>query len=320
MDNFPLKIKSNYFLAPMAGYTDKPFRKLCREFGCGLTFSELISVNAIYYKNKKTLKLIERDITDKPYCIQLFGSDERLFLYAAQFVEPFCDCIDINAGCPAPKVIRAKAGSYLLKEPKKLISITQTLRKHLKKPLSIKMRIGYEKINPVELYKELERSGIDFITIHGRLKSQYFKGEVDYNHIGQINSVLSIPVVANGGIDSFKKAQQVKRITGCEYLMIGQAAIGKPFIFEDLNKKVDTNRDLGFVKAVMKRHLQYMIDFWGDTAIRQFRKFFHAYLKGYPNIKRFNNMINNCSTNNEALNIIDRIEVNQLTPKEQACK
>ena len=302
-----LDIKSPYFLAPMAGYTDKPFRKLCREFGCGLTFSELISVNALYYKNKKSYKLIERDRIDRPYCIQLFGSDPDIFLYAAQTVEPMCECIDINAGCPAPKVVKIKAGAYLLKEPERLFKIVELLKRHISKPVSVKLRMGYSEPNKIDFYKELENLGVDFITIHARLKSQQFKGEPNLEHVAMVRETLKIPVVYNGGIDSFLKVKEIKEKTGCEFFMVGQTAIGKPFIFEDLNSGVDRKRDVAFVKQVMIKHLRYMEEFWGETAVQKFRKFFHAYLKGYPNVKRLYNMINKCKTVESALKIISLV-------------
>ncbi len=304
----PLEVNSPHFLAPMAGYTDKPFRKLCREFGCGLTFSELISVNALYYKNEKTLKLIERDEIDKPFCIQLFGSDPEIFLYAAQAVEHKCECIDINAGCPAPKVVKIKAGSYLLKEPDRLFKIIETLKKHISKPISVKLRMGYDKPNELNFYKELENLGVDFITIHARIKKQGFKGEPDFEHVAKVKSALKIEVIYSGGIDSYKKLKIVKEKTGCEFFMVGQAAIGKPFIFQDLNEGIDRKRSLLFVKKVMIKHLKYMEEFWEDSAVRKFRKFFHAYLKGYPNIKKYNNMINNCKTVQQAIAIIESLD------------
>ena len=305
---FPFDIESPYFLAPMAGYTDKPFRRLCREFGCGLTVSELISVNALCYDNKKTFKLIERDISDTPYCIQLFGSDPELFVSAAKKIEGFCDCIDINAGCPAPKVLKNKAGSYLLKEPDRLFEIVKALKRNIDKPISVKMRMGFDRPNDISLYLKLQDLGVDFITIHARLKNQFFKGEPDYEHIAMVRDALEIPVVANGGIDSFLKLEKVKRLTGCEFFMIGQAAIGKPYIFEDFLNKQDSKRSLKEIKRIMKRHLIYMEEFWKDKAVVKFRKFFHAYLKGYPNVKKFNNMINHAESLDEAFDIIDMVQ------------
>ncbi|WP_035587407.1 tRNA dihydrouridine synthase [Hippea jasoniae] len=302
-----LKVSNPYLLAPMAGYTDMPFRKICREFGCALTFSELVSVNALCFDNKKTLQYLKRDGIDKPFCIQLFGSEPELFKEAVQRVEDLCECIDINAGCPAPKVIRAKAGAYLLKDTDNFLKIIDAVVKATKKPVSIKMRMGYDAPNSDDLYRAIEDRGVSFITIHGRLKKEYFKGEVDYNHIAHVKELINIPVVANGGIDSFKKLQRVKAITGCEFFMVGQAAIGKPFIFEDFLSKRDTKRDLEFIKSVMLRHLSYLYNFSGKKAISQFRKFFHAYLKGYPNVKKFNNMINRCSDYYEAVEIIEKV-------------
>jgi tRNA-dihydrouridine synthase B len=305
-----LEINSPYLLAPMAGYTDKPFRSICKEFGAGLTVSELISVNAIYYNNQKTFKLIERNDNENPFCIQLFGSDPDIFLYAAQKIEELCDCIDINAGCPVAKVVKTFSGSYLLKENEKLFAILDKLKKHIKKPISIKMRKGFdsENINSLSFYKELESRGANFITIHPRLRNQFFSGEVDYEHAAEVARALNIDVVVNGGIDSIEKANYVQKITGCKYLMIGQAAISKPYIFEDLINQKTTQRTPDFIKQLINKHFELMLQYYPEiAAIKHFRKFFHHYTKGLKFAKTLNSAINNAKTKSEVYEITKKL-------------
>ncbi len=305
-----LAVSSPYFLAPMAGYTDKPFRHICKTFGAGLTISELISTNAIYYKNKKTERLIERSNIEKPFVIQLFGYDPEIFLYAAQSIEEKCDCIDINAGCPASKVIKTKAGSYLLKDKNRLLDILSLLKKHIAKPVSVKLRKGFDalSVNNIDFYKELERRGAEFITIHPRLRGDFFTGEVDYEHVASVCASLNIEVVVNGGIDSYAKVEYVKKITGCNFFMIGQAAISKPYIFENCLIKKDVERELEFLVDLMKKHFLLMIKHYGEyIATKNFRKFFHYYMKGIKYTKTFKEKINLCNTAECVLALIDEI-------------
>ncbi len=306
-----LDVDSPYFLAPMAGYTDKPFRHLCKTFGAGLTVSELVSVNAIYYKNKKTDILIDRSSIENPFSVQLFGSSPEIFLYAAQSVEHKCDCIDINAGCPVAKVVKAQAGSYLLKDKNRLLEILDLLKKHLKVPVSIKLRKGFDEnsVNDTAFYKELELRGADFIVIHPRLRGQFFKGDVDYAHVANVREKLGIEVVVNGGIDSYSKLEYVKEITGCRFFMIGQSAIVKPYIFEDLINKRDTNRPLKFVKQLMKNHFSLMVEHYEErVATKNFRKFFHKYIKGIKNSKALKEKINECGNAQCVFEVMDMID------------
>lgn len=306
----PLKLQSNYILAPIAGYTDKPFRRIAKEFGAALTYSELISSNAIYHDNKKTYKLIEKNDDEYPFSIQLFGYDANIFLYAAQAVEEYCDCIDINAGCPVNKVVKNFSGAYLLKDSRRLFSIIDKLKKHLKVPVSVKLRKGFSnnEINSIDFYKELENRGIDWITIHGRTKEQYFSGDVDYGHIGDVKNALNIPVIANGRLDSYKKIEEVKSITHCNFFMIGQAALHKPYIFRDMIDKKDSEKSVGFLINIMKKHLIYMEEYYKENAVKLFRKFFHRYIKGFRNSKYLNLKMNKCNNLKDAFDIIDMLQ------------
>ncbi len=305
-----LEVDSPYLLAPMAGYTDKPFRYICKRYKAGLTVSELISVNAIYYKNTKTDELMQKSDIEKPFSIQLFGADPDIFLYAAQVVEHRCDCIDINAGCPVSKVVKAFAGSYLLKDKKRLFAIIDKLKKHIKKPVSIKLRKGFDSysMNDIAFYKELQERGIDFIVIHPRLRSQFFKGEIDYEHVAAVKEALRIDVVVNGGIDSVEKLEKIKNITGDGFFMVGQAAIEKPYIFEDLLIGKDTKRDLTFIKNLIREHFLLMVEHYGEkAAVKNFRKFFHRYIKGINNAKVFKSMMNECSDSKCVIELINNL-------------
>jgi len=306
----PFKLQSNYILAPIAGYTDKPFRRIAKEFGAALTYSELISSNAIYHNNKKTYKLIEKNDNEYPFSIQLFGYDADIFLYAAQSIEEYCDCIDINAGCPVNKVVKNFSGSYLLKDERRLFAIIDKLKKHLKVPISVKLRKGFSnnEINSIAFYKELENRGIDWITIHGRTKEQYFSGNVDYGHIRDVKNALNIPVIANGGLDSYKKIEQVRYITHCNFFMIGQAALHKPYIFEDMINKKDSERSYSFLINLMKKHLFYMEEYYRENAVKLFRKFFHRYVKGFKNAKYLNLKMNECNNLKDALDTIEMLQ------------
>lgn len=301
---------SCYFLAPMASYTDKPFRKIAREYGAGLTVSELISINSICYNNPKAFFLARRNDNEEPFAIQLFGYEIDLFVKAAQKIESMCDIIDINAGCPVPKIIKSKAGAYLLKEKKHLISIIESLKKHVKKPISVKVRMGFDadNVNDMQFYKDLENAGCDMITIHARLRNGFYSSRVDYEHIANVCNRLLIPVVANGGIDSYETLKEVRKITRCQYFMIGQAALKKPYIFEDLINKKDSTRDIEYVKSLMIRHFRLMIKEYGECAYRLFRKFAHKYLSGYKNAKLINFRINSCKNTQEVLDIINFIK------------
>lgn len=305
-----MNFTSCYFLAPMASYTDKPFRKLAKNFGAGLTVSELISINSLYYNNPKALVLIKRNEGEKPFAIQLFGYDISLFVSAAKKVEQLCDIIDINAGCPVPKVIKAKAGAYLLKEKIHLIKIIESIKTNVKKPVSVKLRMGFDidSINNMQFYRDLENAGCDMITIHARLRSGFYSSCVDYEHIANVCNILSIPVVANGDIDSYKKLEEVKKITNCKYYMIGQAALKKPYIFQDLETKNDSLKSIDFIRELMLKHLNLMISEYGEYACKLFRKFAHKYLSGYKNSKILNIKINNCQNIKELFNIISNIK------------
>ena len=283
-----------YVLAPLAGFTDLPFRRVVKKFGVDLTVSEMLSSNALAYDSEKTLKMITKSDNEIPYSVQISGSDEVIVKKAVQKLNSIngIDILDLNAGCPVPKVVKNGAGSGLLKDLKKLENIIKTIKKYSNKKLtSVKVRIGFDKKIPIEIGKAVENGGADFITVHGRTRSGGFKSQVDYEAIAEIKSKISIPVIANGDINNFEIAQKVLDITNCDGLMIGRGAIGKPWIFQELkNGQNSINNQLK--KDIILEHFKAMLDFYGDYGVILFRKHLHTYSKGISGASDFRQLIN----------------------------
>jgi len=288
------KDKPLYVLAPLAGFTDLPFRRVVKKFGADLTVSEMISSNALVYGSEKTKKMIEKSDNENPYSVQIAGSDEVIIKGAVEILnqENGIDIIDLNSGCPVPKVIKGGSGSALLKDLKKLEKLTRVIKENSTKSLtSVKVRIGFDSKYPVEIAKAVENGGADFITIHGRTRSGGFKSEVDYDAIAEIKANISIPVIANGDITDFQKAKFVLNHTKVDGLMIGRGAVGKPWIFHQLKTGTE-NIDSDIKKAIILEHFNSMVDFYGERGIILFRKHLHTYSKGIDGASEFRNLIN----------------------------
>ncbi|NQY93951.1 MAG: tRNA-dihydrouridine synthase [Campylobacteraceae bacterium] len=281
-------------LAPLAGYTDLPFRSVVKKFGADLTISEMISSNALVYKSERTLKMIEKSPIEDPYFVQIAGNKPELVRDAVQILNDIdgIDGIDLNCGCPAPKVFNHGSGSNLLGDLKKLEEILTTVKKYNKKQYTTaKIRIGVDEKIPVEIAKVVEASGADFISVHGRTRAGKYKAPVDYDAIKAIVDNVSIPVIANGDIKDYKKAMEVLAYTGAAGVMIGRGAIGKPWVFYQVKHGVeDVSQELK--RAVIIEHLDAMIDFHGEHGVVMFRKFLHSYSKGYQGANAFREIIN----------------------------
>ena len=289
--------KPLYILAPLAGYTDLPFRSVVKKFGADLTISEMISSNALVHESKKSFKMVEKSPLENPYAVQIAGSNKEVVKEAVLKLNEIdgIDIIDLNAGCPAKKVVRNGSGSALLKDLKKLAEIVETIKKYSNKEyVSVKVRIGFDEKNPVEIAKTCESAGADFITIHGRLRSGFFKSKVDYNSIAKAKEAVKIPVIANGDIDSFQKAKLVLETTKCDGVMIGRGAIGNPWIFYQLKNRVE-NIDKDIKKEIILEHFNQMIKFYGNRGAILFRKHLHTYSKGYKGATSFRQKINSLS-------------------------
>jgi len=286
--------KPLYVLAPLAGFTDLPFRRVVKKFGADLTVSEMISSNALVYGNEKTKKMIEKSDNEIPYSVQIAGANSEIVKGAVEILnrENGIDIIDLNAGCPVQKVVKSGSGSALLKDLQMLETITRTIKEGSNKQFtSVKIRIGFDKKYPVEVAKAVENGGADFVTVHGRTRSGGFKSEVDYDAIAEIKENISIPVIANGDITDFKKAQYVLNHTKADGLMIGRGAVGKPWIFHQLKTGSETV-DKDIKREIILEHFNSMIDFYGDRGLILFRKHLHTYSKGIDGASEFRNYIN----------------------------
>ncbi len=281
-----------FILAPLAGWTDRPFRQTVKRFGADLTVSEMVSSNALVHNPSRSLRLYEKSPLEEPYAVQLAGSTPAIIAQAVERLngEEGIDIIDFNAGCPAPKVVRSGGGSCLLKSPLLLGELVETIARGSRKSLtSVKIRLGFNEQNGVELARVCQEAGADFITVHGRTRSGGFSAPVDYDAIGAIKSSVSIPVVANGDIDSY--AQWVLSHTKADGVMIGRGAMGAPWIFEQL-KNGSAQLSMALRRAVILEHFDNMIHFHGLHGVAIFRKHLHRYTKGFHGATAFRDQIN----------------------------
>lgn len=295
-----VKFESNIFLAPMAGVTDLPFRLLCKEFGCGLVYSEMISAKGLHYNNENTKQMLVVDDKEKPIAFQLFGSDSNILANMAKAIEKHADIIDINMGCPAPKIVKNGEGSALMKEPKKIGEIVKSVSSSVNKPVTIKIRRGFDEnyLNALEIAKVAEANGAAAIAIHGRTREQYYSGHADWEIIKQIKDNVRIPVIGNGDVDTPQKAKAMFEQTGCDAIMVGRAAQGNPWIFEQINHYLKTGELLPSPTASEKiqmtiRHAHMLVEFKGEyIGIREMRKHIAWYTKGLLNSSNLRNEIN----------------------------
>ena len=296
-------LENNLILAPMAGVTDLPFRLLCKEQGAGLLCMEMVSAKAILYKNRNTEELLTIDKRENPVSLQLFGSDPDIMSEIAKQIEdrPF-DILDINMGCPVPKVVNNGEGSALLKNPELIREIVTQVSHAVKKPVTAKIRIGFEgyPVDPVEIAKIIEDSGAAAVAVHGRTRQQYYAGEADWDTIRRIKEAVSIPVIGNGDVDSPKKAEKLVRETGCDGVMIGRAVRGNPWIFREMNHYFTTGELLPRpsweeIKEMILRHTRMQIELKGEfTGIREMRKhiaWYTAGMKHSAGLRRDSNLV-----------------------------
>jgi len=261
--------KPLYVLAPLAGFTDLPFRSVVKKFGADLTVSEMISSNALAHSSKKTLKMLEKNTNEDPYSVQISGSDADIVRRAVEVLneQEGIDAIDLNCGCPVPKVFGHGSGSALLNDLPRLGAILETIKKTSNKSTTTaKIRLGVDEKNHIEIAKLVEASGVDFLAVHGRTRAGKFKAEVDYDAIAEIKAAVNIPVIANGDIDSFEKAQWVLDHTKADGVMIGRGAVGAPWIFHQL-KTGSADISLALKHEIIMEHYDKMIEFYGPRGV-----------------------------------------------------
>ena len=306
-------LENSYVLGPMAGVTDLPFRLLCKEQGAGLLCMEMVSAKAIYYKNKNTESLLQIHPEEVPVSLQFFGSDPKIVSEMAKRVEerPF-SILDINMGCPVPKVVRNGEGSALMKNPKLVYELVSATVKAIKKPVTVKIRKGFddEHINAVEIAKIIEEAGAAAVAVHGRTREQYYSGKADWEIIRQVKEAVSIPVIGNGDVTSGEKAIAMREQTGCDGVMIARGAQGNPWIFSELLEYERTGRlpdrpDVEEIKQTMLRHARLQIEYKGDfTGIREMRKHVAWYTKGLHGAARLRDRINQVESYAELENLL----------------
>jgi len=287
--------KPIYALAPLAGFTDLPFRAVVKKFGVDLTVSEMISSNALANKSKKTTRMLQKSPLENPYSIQIAGSNPEIIKRALDIInkQDGVEIVDLNCGCPAPKVFNNLQGSALLGDLDKLAKAIETIKAYSNKPYtSVKMRLGINEKNHIEIAKTIERAGADFIAVHGRTKAGRYKAPVDYDAIKEVKEAVSIPVIANGDITSPAKAKWVLEYTGCDGVMIGRGAVGKPWIFAQIKRGIDTP-SVSLIREVILEHFNQMLSHYGEYGVFMFRKHLHSYSKsGFRGASSFRNAIN----------------------------
>lgn len=294
-------LENNVFLAPMAGVTDLPFRLLCKEMGCGLVYSEMVSAKGILYDNRNTTELLTVEETERPTAIQLFGSDPHILGEMGRKIEgyPF-DIIDVNMGCPAPKIVKNGEGSALTKNPQLVGEIVKALVDAQKKPVTIKIRKGFDDahINAPEIARIAEANGAAAVAVHGRTREQYYSGKADWDIIRQVKKAVSIPVIGNGDIFTPQDAESLLHTTGCDGIMIGRGAQGNPWIFQRVLHYLDTGELLPEPTAAERvekalRHAEMLIAYKGAyIGIREMRKHMAWYMKGLPGAAELRGKLN----------------------------
>lgn len=309
-------LENNLILAPMAGVTDLPFRLLCKEQGAGLICTEMISAKAIYFKNKNTETLMEIDERGRPVSLQLFGSDPDLMAEIARQIEPRnFDILDINMGCPVPKVVNNGEGSALMKNPRLVHEIVSKVSNAIEKPLTIKIRKGFAEdcVNAVEIAKIAEDAGAAAVAVHGRTREQYYAGNADWDIIRKVKEAVSIPVIGNGDVDSPQKAEALVRETGCDGIMIGRAVQGNPWLFSQILHYQKTGEllpkpGMEEVKEMILRHAKMQLEYKGNyTGMREMRKHVAWYTTGMPHSASVRRMVNEVESYEQLEELVGRM-------------
>lgn len=307
-----VELENNLILAPMAGVTNQPFRMICKEFGPGMVCTEMASSKAIFHDDKKTSRLLNTEGEQRPISFQIFGSDEETMGYASKYVSKMADIVDINMGCPAPKVVKNGDGSKLLLDLDQAKKVMKAVVKNSNVPVTLKFRKGWDKDNivAVELAKIAENVGVSAITIHGRTRSEFYSGIADWNIIKQVKQAVHIPVIGNGDVIDGKSALRMFEETGVDGIMIGRGSFGNPWIFKEIKHFLETGEKLTEPSKqeklqIIRRHIKLAVEEKGEIAVKELRKHIAWYTKNLKNSSEFRSSINQIDTEEE---LIQRLE------------
>ena len=307
-----VELENNLILAPMAGVTNRPFRMICKEYGAGMVCTEMASARAMFHNDLKTKRLLNTEGEKRPISMQIFGSDEESMAYAAENVSEIADILDINMGCPAPKVVKNGDGSKLLLDLEKAESILKTVMVHSKVPVTLKIRKGWDKENivAVEIAKIAEAVGISAITIHGRTRSEFYTGKADWDIIKQVKESVHIPVIGNGDVVDGESAKRMFEYTGVDGIMIGRGTFGKPWIFKEILEYLESGKiikepDNHEKLNIIEKHINLAVEEKGEIAVKELRKHIAWYTKNLKNSSEFRNSINKIETKEELINKIE---------------
>ena len=310
----PFSFDAPVFLAPMAGVTDTAYRIIAHDMGCPLCYAEMVSSQGIHFKNERTLSMLASEPAERPLAMQIFAATPEMAAEAAAYVEQLgtADILDFNMGCPAPKIVKNGEGSALMRDPERATAILTAIRKAVKMPFTVKMRIGWDEssINVVDLAKRAEAAGVDAITVHGRTREQFYRGHADWEKIGEVRRAVSIPVIANGDVRTYDDLDRIREVTGCEAVMVGRAAQGNPWIFRQLTHYLRTGERLPGPTMqeraeVIVRHLDLLLKYKGDyVGPREMRKHATWYTRGIVHGAILRDLFNKATTREDFLAIL----------------
>ncbi len=307
-----VELRNNIFLAPMAGITDLPFRLICEKYGAGLTCTEMVSSKGIFYNDSKTKQLLNLTGEQRPVAAQIFGSDIEAMKYAANYVSDIADIVDINFGCPAPKIVKNGDGSRILLDLDLLEKIARAVVEGAKVPVTAKIRKGWDgnHIVAIEAAKRLEKAGVSAITVHGRTREEYYSGIADWNIIKEVKQSVNIPVIGNGDITSKEEALRMFKETNVDGIMIGRASIGNPWIFEEVinylegkdERKITNKEKL----EIITKHINLEVEAKGEiVAVKEMRKHLAYYVKGTKDASKIRVKINSIERKDELLECLN---------------